>query len=58
MAAKGDPRVHFLINLAFSALFATVVLYGSDLVGITEFTPGRVAAFTALLMLITYLATR
>lgn len=58
MAAKGDPRVHFLINLAFSGLFATVVLYGSELVGITEFTLWRVALFTGLLMLITYLATR
>jgi hypothetical protein len=58
MAQEGDPRVHFGINLVLSAVFAGVVLWGSELVGLTEFTPGRFALFTALLMLITYLATR
>jgi len=58
MAAEGDPRVHFVINLVLSAVFAAVVLWGSEFVGITEFTPGRLAVFTALLMIITYLATR
>lgn len=58
MASDGDPRVHFVINLVLSAVFAAVVLWGSEFVGLTEFTPGRFALFTALLMLITYLATR
>ena len=58
MADDGDPRVHFLINLVLSATFSAVVLWGSDFVGVTEFTLGRFAAFTGLLMLITYLATR
>lgn len=58
MAQEGDPRVHFVINLVLSAMFAAVVLWGSALVGITEFTTGRFVVFTVLLMIITYLATR
>lgn len=58
MASDGDWRVHLLINLVLSAVFAAVVLWGSEVVGLTEFTPGRFALFTGLLMLITHLATR
>lgn len=58
MASDGDWRVHLLINLVLSAVFAAVVLWGSEVVGLTEFTLERFALFTALLMLITQLATR
>jgi hypothetical protein len=58
MANDGDPRVHFVINLVLSSVFAAVVLWGSEFVGLTVFTPGRWAVFTLLLMIITYLATR
>lgn len=58
MAQEGDPRVHFVINLVLSAMFAAVVLWGSALVDIAEFTTGRFVVFTVLLMIITYLATR
>lgn len=58
MASDGDWRVHLLINLVLSAVFSAVVLWGSEFVGITEFTPGRFVVFTGLIMLITHLATR
>jgi hypothetical protein len=56
--STGDPRVHLVINLVFSALFAAVVLWGSEFVGVTVFTLDRFVVFTLLLMLITHLATR
>ena len=58
MSGQGDPRVHFAMNLVLSAVFAAVILWGSEFVGVTTFTLGRFAVFTLLLMLITHLATR
>ncbi|WP_435348218.1 hypothetical protein [Haloarchaeobius sp. HRN-SO-5] len=58
MASQGDPRVLFVMNLVLSAVFAALILWGSEFVGVTEFTLGRFVVFTALLMVITHLATR
>ncbi|WP_435319799.1 hypothetical protein [Haloarchaeobius sp. TZWSO28] len=58
MDRKGDPRVHFVMNFVLSAVFAAVVLWGSEFIGVTEFTPGRFVVFTGIMMVLTYLATR
>lgn len=52
--SEGDPRVHFVINLALSAMFVYIVLWGLDLLGTVEFTLVRFVAGTAVLMLITH----
>lgn len=57
MDAEGDPRVHFLLNLALSAAFAGVALRGLDAVGALAFTwPGFLLG-TLALMALTYLVT-
>lgn len=56
--SQGDPRVLFVMNLVLSALFASVVVWGLDYVGIFAFSPERVAVAAALLMVLTYFVTR
>lgn len=50
MASDGDPRVHFVMNLVLSTLFAYIVLRGLDLLRTLEFTYLRLAMLTVLLM--------
>ncbi|WP_251329024.1 hypothetical protein [Haloplanus pelagicus] len=56
--AEGDPRVLFVMNLVLSGLFATVVIWGLDFIGIVAFTPWNVASFALLVMALTYVVTR
>lgn len=58
MASEGDPRVHFVMNLVLSAVFAAVVLWGLEYVGAAAFTLQNVAVGTGVLMVLTHLVTR
>ncbi|GGL68686.1 hypothetical protein [Halocalculus aciditolerans] len=55
MAQSGDRRVHFLLNLVLSTIYATVVVYGADYAGYWTFTPENVVGVAALIFIITYL---
>mgnify|MGYP006273188459 CR=1 FL=1 len=56
--SQGDPRVLFVMNLVLSALFASVVVWGLDYVGVLSFSLARIAVATGVLMVITHLVTR
>ncbi|WP_255191192.1 hypothetical protein [Natronobeatus ordinarius] len=56
-SSKGDPKVLFVLNVALSATFAFIVLYLSDLVGITELTWSRFLGLTAILVVLTFIVT-
>ncbi|GAB3033316.1 hypothetical protein [Natronobiforma cellulositropha] len=56
--SAGDPRVLFVLNVVLSGAFAYLVLFLSDLVGITTLTWSRWLGFTLLLVVLTYLVTR
>jgi hypothetical protein len=58
MESQGDPRVHFVMNVVLSLLFATVVLWGLDFLEITSLTIRNVATATLVLMALTYLVTQ
>ncbi|MFB6305327.1 MAG: hypothetical protein ABEH47_09180 [Haloferacaceae archaeon] len=55
MASSGDPRVLAVMNLLLSSVFATVVVWGLDFVGLVPFTLRNVAALALLLVALTYL---
>ncbi|SFR32045.1 hypothetical protein [Halogeometricum limi] len=57
-ASRGDPRVLFAMNLVLSSVFASVVVWGLDLVGLLELTFVNVASLALVLMAVTYLVTR
>lgn len=56
--SKGDPKVLFVLNVVLSALFAYVVLWLSDLVGITTFSWEQFLVFALLLVVLTFVVTR
>ncbi|RLM56814.1 hypothetical protein DVK02_10055 [Halobellus sp. Atlit-31R] len=56
--SQGDPRVLFVMNLVLSSLFASVVVWGLDFVGIAAFTPVNVASLAIVLIAVTYAITR
>jgi hypothetical protein len=58
MQSRGDPRVHFVMNLVLSAAFVYMVLRGLDFLGVVGFTLTRFAIATLLLMTITYVVTK
>lgn len=55
MATSGDKRVHFLINLVLSTIYATVVVWGLDFAGYWTYTTQHVLGVAALIFIITYL---
>lgn len=55
---RGDPRVHFVMNLVLSAAFASLVVWGLSYISEVTFEFRSVASLTAILMLLTYLVTR
>lgn len=55
MASQGDPRVLFLMNLALSAAFATVVVWGVSVVTAVTFEWRTVGIATLGLMLLTWI---
>jgi hypothetical protein len=56
--SRGDPRVHLLINLVLSALFAWTVIWGLSYISEMEFSLESVAMLTGVLMVLTHLVTR
>lgn len=56
--SRGDPRVHLVINLVLSALFAWVVVWGLSYISDLSFSLETVAMLTGVLMVLTYLVTR
>ncbi|QIB76263.1 hypothetical protein GL213_01350 [Halogeometricum borinquense] len=56
--SSGDPRVLFAMNLVLSSVFAAVVVWGLDFIGMLELTFVNVASLALVLMAVTYLVTR
>lgn len=54
--SDGDPRVLFVLNLLFSAVFSYAVVWGLAFIGVGSFTWENVVLATAALMVLTYLA--
>lgn len=50
MESEGDPRVHFVMNLVLSAMFAYIVLWGLDFLETLQFTVLRLGLLTAIVM--------
>jgi uncharacterized membrane protein len=55
MASEGDPRVLLVMNVVLSSIFATVVVWGLDVVGALTFTTRNVVGLAAVLVVLTYL---
>lgn len=53
-SSSGDPRVLIAMNAVLSALFAAMLVWGADLVGILEYTLGTVAGVAVAIFLLTY----
>lgn len=58
MASKGDPRVHFVMNVVLSAAFVYLALWGLDFIGAAEFTLQTYLVGTAILVVVTHLIVR
>jgi hypothetical protein len=56
MASDGDIRVLVVLDLLFSAVFATVVVWGLSLLGVFAFSTRSVALATLVVAALTYLA--
>ncbi|MBP2252845.1 hypothetical protein J2754_003205 [Halarchaeum solikamskense] len=52
----GDPRVVYPLAVVLSALYASIVVYGASLLDYVSFSPGTVAAATAIVFAATYFA--
>lgn len=57
MDSQGDPRVHFVMNIVLSLLFATVVIWGLDFLEIAAFTIINILTAAIVLIALTYLVT-
>lgn len=58
MSSDGDPRVLFVMNLVLSFVFSWGVVSGLEFIGVIEFSWGRVAVATGVLMILTYMVIR
>ena len=56
MASEGDIRVLLALDLLLSLVFASVVVWGLDFIGVIEFTAVNVAIGTLCLSVLTYVA--
>jgi hypothetical protein len=56
--SRGDPRVLFVMNLVLSSVFAAVVVWGLDFLGMFALTFVNVASLALVVMAVTYLVTR
>lgn len=56
MASDGDIRVLLAMNLVLSGLFGTLIVWGLDFIGMTEFTLANVAVAVGVLFVVTYVA--
>lgn len=50
----GDPRVHAVMNLVLSLVFASLIVTGLAFVGLLEYSWTAVAILAAILMVLTY----
>ncbi|MEF8818967.1 MAG: hypothetical protein V5A31_03210 [Haloferacaceae archaeon] len=53
--SPGDPRVLFVMNVAFSTAFAALVVWGLSFVSLVPFTLQGVAGLALVLSLLTHL---
>lgn len=53
-SSEGDPKVAAVLNVVLSALFAYIVLWLSDFVGILEFTLERFVVFALIIIILTF----
>ncbi|WP_248517897.1 hypothetical protein [Salinarchaeum laminariae] len=58
MQSRGDPRVHFVMNLLLSAAFVYMLLRGLEFLDVVAFSLVRFAIGTLLLMAITHVVTQ
>lgn len=56
--SQGDPRVLFVMNLVLSSMFAWVIVWGLDFIGVLTLSLGRIAVVAVLLMVLTYFVTK
>lgn len=53
--ARGDPRVHVVMNAALSTVYAAVVVWGLDFIDLVAFTVRNVAVAAVVIFALTYL---
>lgn len=56
--SQGDPRVHLVMNLVLSTVFAAVVVFGLSLVDVAAFTLRNVAIAALTIALLTFVVLR
>jgi len=56
--AKGDPRVHLLMNAVLSVIYATVVVWGLSYLDLAAFTLTNVATAAVVIFGLTYLVVQ
>ncbi|MFC7044564.1 hypothetical protein ACFQH6_03290 [Halobacteriaceae archaeon GCM10025711] len=56
--AKGDPRVHLVMNLVLSLVYSLVVVWGLSFLGFLEFTLQNVAIATLVIAALTFVVVR
>ena len=56
--SQGDPRVHLVMNLVLSTVFAAVVVFGLSLIGVAPFTPTNVAIGALSIAILTFVVLR
>lgn len=56
-SSSGHPIVLFVLNAALSTAFAALLVWLSAFAGLTTFSWGRVVAFAAVLVVLTYVVT-
>lgn len=56
--SQGDPRVLIVMNIFLSTVFATIIVWGLDVIGATELTVINVATGAILLFALTYAVTQ
>ncbi|QZA89673.1 hypothetical protein K0C01_06010 [Salinarchaeum sp. IM2453] len=58
MESKGDPRVHFIINVIGSAIIGYIALWGMDFIDMLEFTLTRYVLVVIILVALTSVIVR
>lgn len=53
--ASGDPRVHLVMNAVLSAVYASVVVWGLEFIGVMAFTLETVGVAAVVIFALTYL---
>ena len=56
--SQGDPRVHLVMNLVLSTLFASVVVWGLSFLDLAAFTLRNVAFGALVLAVLTFVVIR